>query len=831
VRRLIQELKFFPLIIAFLFLADYAKISFASNITNFALFSYKIGGSQNQISTNFSSTTLNIPAGATIIAPKNSSVVPQNFTVIGTAPATAQLEIKIDGVTKYSLTSDSNGYYSQEVSVTPAPGSYTITIYANEIEGESVEVEVISGNPVNYPEIESPEDGAKITNRKPQIIGKATANCPITVYAKASPIKIVGIGSSNSSGDFTITLNQDLSSGKTQLFVMDTTNNLSSEVNEVTFIDPEGVVFDSMTNSPIRGAQVTLYNGTTNLPCVPGVEIDASDTNPYLTNADGYYMFNAIDGNYYLRVSVFGHTFPSASSSFPRTITTGSKGEQFTIAVLALTINVPLDPPPGVLSVTPADGLSASGTQGGPFSPSSKTYILTNTGGIPINWMASKGQTWVSLSSTYWVLAGGENTTVTVSINSNANSFTPGHYSDTITFTNITNGDGNTTRPVSLTVTEICAYSISPTSFSHSSGAETGSISVTAPSGCPWTATSNETWITITSESSGTGNGTVNYSVSANTSLSSRTGTIIIAGQTFTVYQAGVSCTYSIFPTTQSFGASEGTESVSVSTQSGCVWTATSNETWITITSGSSGTGNGTVNYSVSANTDSSLRTGTIIIAGQTFTVAQDAPTSCTGPTITVMAVSGCNAGTQAEVPVTISDTAGGSYCSFTITFDNTKLQYVDMNSGTMSAMLLTGSISEINASGKIQCVVTFLEDGPTSGTICKFKFTLLSSIAEGSQVDLPISDISPQDAYCGENGSVECRAACSTWDDAITTYQAYVDGQVSWNDVVACYNEAVECGGECVTWDDVITMYQGYVNGMITWNEVIATYQAYANQ
>ena len=523
----------------------------------------------------------------------------------------------------------------------------------------------------------------------------------------------------------------------------------------------------------------------------------------------------------------------------------------------------------------------------------------------------------MSLSSTGSSLAPGESTTVTVSINSNANSLPPGHYSDTVNFTNVTNGNGNTTRSVSLTVTGICMYWISPTSRSHSYVTETGSISVTASSGCPWAATSNESWITITSGSNGTGNGTVNYSVSANTSLSSRTGTINIEGYIFMVYQAGVSCTYSISPTTQYFGVSGGTGSVSVLTQSCCAWTATSNESWITITSGSNGTGNGTVscsvsantgstlrtgtiniqgqtlmvyqagvsciysissttqsfgasggtgsvsvstqsscewtaksteswitiisgsnvtgngivNYSVSANTGSSLRTGTIIIAGQTFTVAQDAPTSCTGPTITVMAVSGCNAGTQVEVPVTISDTAGGSYCSFTITFDNTKLQYVDMNSGTMSAMLLTGSISEINASGKIQCVVTFLEDGPTSGTICKFKFTLLSSIAEGSQVDLPISDISPQDAYCGENGSVECRAACSTWDDAITTYQAYVDGQVSWNDVVACYNEAVECGGECVTWDDVITMYQGYVNGMITWNEVIATYQAYANQ
>jgi len=693
VRRLIQELKFLTLIFAFLFLTDYATISFASEITNFALFSYKIGGIPKQISTDLTSTTLNIPSGATIIAPQNNYVVPQNFTVIGTAPADAQVEMKIDGVTQYSLTSDSNGYYSQDVSVTP--GSHTITIYANGIEGESVEVEVVSGLPLNYPEIESPEDGAKITNRRPQLIGKATANCPISVYAKASPIKIVGVGSSNSSGDFTITLNQDLSSGKTQLFVMDTTNNLSSEVHEVTFIDPEGVVFDSVTNSPINGAQVTLYNATTNLPCVPGVEIDASDTNPYLTGTDGYYMFNAIDGNYYLRVSVAGYTFPSTLSSFPRTITTGSKGELFTIAGVALTINLPVDATSVALSVTPADGLNASGTEGGPFSPSSKTYTLTNTGGSSINWTASNVQTWVSLSSTGSSLAPGESTTVTVSISSDANRFTPGNYIDTVTFTNMTDGNGNTTRPVSLTVTGICVYWISPTSRSHSYVTETGSISVTASSGCPWAATSNESWITITSGSNGTGNGTVNYSVSANTSLSSRTGTINIEGYIFMVYQAGVSCTHSISPTTQYFGVSGGTGSVTISTQSGCTWTATSIESWIAITSGTSGTGNGTVNYSVSANTSTSSRTGTMIIAGEMFIVIQE----------------------------------------------------------------------------------------------------------EG----------------VGE---------CSTWDDVITKYQAYVDGQASWDDVVACYEEAVGCEGECSTWDDVITKYQAFVDGQVSWDDVVACYE-----
>ena len=88
-------------------------------------------------------------------------------------------------------------------------------------------------------------------------------------------------------------------------------------------------------------------------------------------------------------------------------------------------------------------------------------------------------------------------------------------------------------------------------------------------------------------------------------------------------------CTYSISPTSQHFSATGGTGSVNVTTQGGCSWTATSNNSWIHITSGSSGTGNGTVNYSVAANSGTSSRTGTMTVAGHTFTVTQDGAGGC----------------------------------------------------------------------------------------------------------------------------------------------------------------------------------------------------------
>ena len=54
-------------------------------------------------------------------------------------------------------------------------------------------------------------------------------------------------------------------------------------------------------------------------------------------------------------------------------------------------------------------------------------------------------------------------------------------------------------------------------------------------------------------------------------------------------------------------------------------WTATNNDSFITITSGGNNSGSGTVNYNVDANTNTVVRIGTMTIAGQTFTVTQGA--------------------------------------------------------------------------------------------------------------------------------------------------------------------------------------------------------------
>jgi uncharacterized repeat protein (TIGR01451 family) len=84
-----------------------------------------------------------------------------------------------------------------------------------------------------------------------------------------------------------------------------------------------------------------------------------------------------------------------------------------------------------------------------------------------------------------------------------------------------------------------CGFLISPSNILLSSpNAGNGSVAVTAGSGCGWTAraSSDSNWVSITPNTAGTGNGTMSYSVGANTGAA-RIGTVSLAGQTVTFTQ------------------------------------------------------------------------------------------------------------------------------------------------------------------------------------------------------------------------------------------------------------------------------------------------------
>lgn len=98
-------------------------------------------------------------------------------------------------------------------------------------------------------------------------------------------------------------------------------------------------------------------------------------------------------------------------------------------------------------------------------------------------------------------------------------------------------------------------------------------------------------------------------------------------------------CTYSMSPSSQSFDSGGGSGTVGIVSGSGCSWSASANSGWISIDSGGSGSASGTIRYSVSPNSGSDSRSGSISIQGDTFTVYQDGAGA--GPVITSTARSG----------------------------------------------------------------------------------------------------------------------------------------------------------------------------------------------
>jgi hypothetical protein len=175
-------------------------------------------------------------------------------------------------------------------------------------------------------------------------------------------------------------------------------------------------------------------------------------------------------------------------------------------------------------------------------------------------------------------------------------------------------------QTITISQTPGCSFTISPDSASVPASAATGKVSVSTGAGCNWTASSNASWLTITSGSNGSGNGEVHYSAAAATGPA-RSGTMTIAGRTFTLNQ-GDGCTFSLSATSANIDDGGGQGTFSVQTGGGCGWTASSAVPWITISSGASGTGNGTVRFTVAANGGPS-RSAAITAGGQTFTVQQ----------------------------------------------------------------------------------------------------------------------------------------------------------------------------------------------------------------
>jgi hypothetical protein len=133
-------------------------------------------------------------------------------------------------------------------------------------------------------------------------------------------------------------------------------------------------------------------------------------------------------------------------------------GKSYSDNTLDLTLEIGEAPPeePGVLAVSPGDGFRSSRTDPKKsFEPSSKTFTVRNSGKQALSYSVSKKADWLSLDTTSGSLGPGQSAAVTVSVNvPAAEKLEEDTYKDTLTFTNTTNGKGNTSRPAELTIGE-----------------------------------------------------------------------------------------------------------------------------------------------------------------------------------------------------------------------------------------------------------------------------------------------------------------------------------------------------------------------------------------
>lgn len=178
-----------------------------------------------------------------------------------------------------------------------------------------------------------------------------------------------------------------------------------------------------------------------------------------------------------------------------------------------------------------------------------------------------------------------------------------------------------------------CGATVTPTRVAMSDTGGTAQIEVTGVGKfCGWTASTDSSFLRITSPLPREGDGTVAVAVEQNDGLE-RTGSLSVAGTLVTVTQTASSiCVTNVRVTPSDIGADGGTASVEVTARDGCEWQLESSESFVSIDDASGGVGNGTVNLTVAANAATATRSAQLSVGGRHATLTQAAASSPVPP-------------------------------------------------------------------------------------------------------------------------------------------------------------------------------------------------------
>jgi hypothetical protein len=170
---------------------------------------------------------------------------------------------------------------------------------------------------------------------------------------------------------------------------------------------------------------------------------------------------------------------------------------------------------------------------------------------------------------------------------------------------------------------EKCQVQVRNAPSAFTAGGGQGTVTITTSRDCTWSLGTDASWVSL-NIANGQGDATIPYAVAVNPVPSARTAAITVSDQTVELSQSAAPCGYSLSRSGDAIGFGGGRLAVDVTTTAGCAWTASSDASWLTITSGQSGNANGTVGLLAAANSGTQ-RVAHASIAGLNYTVTQDA--------------------------------------------------------------------------------------------------------------------------------------------------------------------------------------------------------------
>jgi hypothetical protein len=296
-------------------------------------------------------------------------------------------------------------------------------------------------------------------------------------------------------------------------------------------------------------------------------------------------------------------------------------------------------------------------------------------------------------------------------------------------------GSGDAQRTLSIEQAGPCGFELSPSqqgvSYLGSLYGDVYSLAIETGGDCEWSLlvdAGSPAWLSIQTESAGTGGTTVLFEVEVNLFEVLRTGTISVVSSgevvaTHTVVQAGpaIECTDPVTfePSDRAVDVAGGTFDIDVSTNgTTCAWYAESSDPWIEITSGSSFTGDGVMSVTVDENPDSSSRIGSILVGSgaslSIFEIVQaGSGDTCDVLTATADSTSVPAAGTSD--PVVVEVALGGSTCVWTAVSDASWLVPVPESGVGTGAFAYTATATNSSTSRSATIVVSSGTADPVS--------------------------------------------------------------------------------------------------------------------